>query len=337
MVLLSSRSSVSSSRQSISSTGRPRSSRFARPSSYERPPVVLEWGSWILRVGTIEDQLPKHLITYELPQNLPQTAEEWYSIIKPLVMKCWDRLLFSNFASRRVVIIHPPMMPRAWEAAVSQALWNLGTPAMVFISMLETPPLALEWKCGMIVHIGKTEAFCLAHADGHGLANTLQISPCGYDSAVSDASKVESSWTLKMDEVWLNETNPNSLILAIAKCLITCPTQVRRDVADNIVFCGETVMLVPDIPSRVCDRLMGILKGSASDLPEHPSELTPLPLLWEALTPLKVSPRSTGPYRADMVSWVGACLWVTVWNRHDEDDENIKWTYARTNDEEPGS
>jgi hypothetical protein len=282
----------------------------------------------MLKIGTIEDQLPKHMIPYELPDKLPQSAEEWYFVINPLVIKCWDRLLLSSTASRRVVILHPPMMPLAWELALSQAMWNLGVPAVVYISMLDTPPLALEWQRGMIVHIGKTEAFCVAHADGHSLASTLQITPCGYQAAVPSVNKVETSWTLQMDQVWLNETNPNSLLIAVAKCLEACPTQVRKDVADNIVFCGETVMIVPELPFKLCNRLTEVFQGSAPELPEHTSVLTLVPLKWRKLSPLQVTPRSTGPYRVDMVSWIGASLWATVWSRHDEEDQLIEWTYA---------
>jgi hypothetical protein len=321
-----------SSRLALAPTNRPRPSRFSRPSSFERPPVVLEWGSWMLRVGTTEEHLPKHMVPYELPDKLPQTAEEWYYTIIPLVNQCWDRLLLSNNTSRRVVVLHPPMMPRAWEAALTQAMWNLGVPALVFLSILDTPPLALEWQRGMIVHVGKTEAHCLAHADGHALQNTLQIVACGYQAAVSDASKVEPSWTSQMDQVWLNEKNPNSLLLAIAKGLEACPTQVRKDIAENIVFCGETIMIVPELPSKVCHRLKNILQGDALEL-EHASELTLLPLEWKKLQPLQPTPRTTGPYRADMVSWIGASLWATVWNRHDEDDQHVPWTYAPTADE----
>ena len=290
----------------------------------------------MLKIGTTEDQLPKHMIPYELPEKLPQTAEEWYFIINPLVIKCWDRLLLSSTASRRVVILHPPMMPLAWEVAFSQALWNSGVPAIVYISILDTPPLALEWQRGMIVHIGKTDAFCLAHADGQAIGNTLQIAPCGYQAAVPDADKVEASWTLQMDQAWLNETNPNSLLLAVVRCLEICPTDVRKDVADNIVFCGETAMIVPELPFKLCDRLTCLLKGSAPELPEHTSDLALWPTQWRKLSPLQITPRSTGPYRMDMISWIGASLWATVWSRHDEDDQHIEWTYCPTKDDVTG-
>lgn len=327
MVLPSARSSVKSSRLSLASSSRLRSIRFVRPSSFERPPVVFEWGSWMLRIGTTEYELPKHMVPYDLPNNLPQTAEDWYFIINPLVIQCWDRLLLSNTASRKVVILHPPMMPHAWEVALTQALWNLGVPALIYISILDTPPLALEWQRGMIVHVGKTEAYCLAHADGQRLQNTLQIAQCGYQEAAPDANKVEPAWTLQMDQIWLNEKNPNSLVLALAKSLEACPTQLRNDIADNLVFCGETVMIVPELPSKVCARLKSVLQGNAPEL-EHGSELTLLPLDWKKLQPLQPTPRTTGPYRGDMVSWIGASLWATVWNRHDEDDQHIQWIYA---------
>lgn len=336
------KSKVPGSRLNLATTSRPaRATRFSRPTSFtlQRPPVILEWGSWVLRVGYCENHLPKHLIPYRLPEDKKiESGADWYAIVNALLHQCWDRLM-SVPSSRRVIVLHPPFMPRAWEAAITQGLWNLGVPAFVFVCNLETPPLALEWQRGMVVHIGKTESHCMCHADGHGLRNTLQIVDCGYQQAVSDPDEVAVEWTKQMDEVWLNEGNPNSLLLAVAKCLQECPKEVRRDIASNIVFCGETVLVVPDLPRRVCERLQVVLKGTAPELEAPPSHLTPFPTNWKELAPLSdiVTAMSTGPYRADMVSWIGASLWASVWHRHDEDESHITWMYAPEKDVVPSS
>jgi hypothetical protein len=358
---------TTANRFNLISIGRRRADFIGRPSNMERSPIIIEWGAWMVKVGFADDGIPKHFV---LPDDdddddddndsnnnskkkkkddnygwfgkvVPQTPEEWYFIIHPILIQCWDRLLLSHYTNRKVVILHPPIMPRAWEIAIAQSLWNLGVPAYVFVSILDTPPLALEWNRGMLVHVGKSEVCCLAHADGHSLKSTLTIAPCGYEAAVSDASKVvmmssssssssSSFWTNTMDQVWLNETNPNSLILAIVKCIEATPMVLRKDVADNIVFCGETILIVPALPTKVCQRLYDILDPNSNTMMEdHASELTLHPVNWNTLRSLTFTPQSTGPYRADMVSWIGAALWATVWHRHgDEDNSPIPWTYA---------
>lgn len=319
------------SRLALTPSDRIRFSRVTRPSSFtlERLPVILEWGSWMLSVGFTEQRQPRHLLPLSLPASLPKSKDDWYHVIYPLLNLCWDRLM-SAPSSRRVIVVHPPFMSRDWECAIRQSFWDLGVPAAVFLCSLHTPPLALGWKRGMIIHIGKSEAYCLAHADGTPIENTLQIAKCGYEVAVSDTEQVISLWTNEMKDAWINESNPNSLVLAVAKCLQSCPIDVRKHVASNLVFCGPTTIVVPDLSNKVVDRLRKLLKGDAPELEELTSDLTAFPTKWNMLAPVHdvLTPQSTGPFRPDMVSWIGASLWATVWHRHDEDDANIKWIYA---------
>jgi len=308
---------------------------IGRPTSFmmERQPVILEWGSWMLRVGFTEQHQPKHLIPFSCPESSMMSEGEWYCVITPLLHLCWDRLM-SSPCSRRVIILHPPLMPRNWNSAMSQSLWNLGVPAVVFMCFLQTPPLALAWKRGMVIHVGKTESCCVAHADGNMVENTLQISDSGYKAVVEDTEKICPSWSKDMDNAWTNEKNPNSLIQTIAKCLQTCPTDIRKDIASNLVFCGETTMIVPMLPNKIVDRLRALLQFDAPEMENITSELTAFPTHWEKLAPLhgSIKARSTGPYRPDMVSWIGASLWATVWHRHDEDNEHIPWIHAPNED-----
>lgn len=152
------------------------SSAFALQSAVERPPVILDWSSaWLIRVGLAEQHAPQHLI----PWNDDGTAkvrskEDWYFVIAPLVAKIWKRTMLDP-SSRRVVCVTPSLcLPKAWEAAMKQALWNLGVPAICFISCLETVPIGMGWKRGLVVHVGKQEAQCLVMADGASLHFTFQ-------------------------------------------------------------------------------------------------------------------------------------------------------------------
>ena len=154
-------------RPSVAGTGW-RSARFARStaSSYgfsvERPPVILEWGAWVLRVGHAEQHRPQHVLPWDssTAQNI-LSEEEWYLIISPLLTKVWDSLMIDP-ASRRVVCVTSLPKSRAWEATMQQALWNRGVPAVCFVSCLETVPYAMGWSRGLVVHVGRYEAQCLA-------------------------------------------------------------------------------------------------------------------------------------------------------------------------------
>jgi len=166
----------------VSAGGRKSSFRFSRASSayggltaVERPPVILEWGSWIIRVGHAEQHRPQHLIPWKDDDaSKMRTEEEWYFVIAPLLTKIWDRLMLDP-SSRRVVCATPSLyFPKAWEASLKQALWNIGVPAVCFISCLETVPYGMGWKRGLVVHVGKHEAQCLILADGASLHYTFQ-------------------------------------------------------------------------------------------------------------------------------------------------------------------
>jgi actin-related protein len=148
-------------------------------------------------------------------------------------------------------------------------------------------------------------------------------------------STVQVNWDDNMDKHWLDEYNPNSIMMALMKCLDACPRDVRKDVVSNLVFCGETLVLVPDLGRRLSQRLIALLNKSATSFDEEPvSELTVVPTEWSHLSPLSscVAVTSTAPLRPDLVSWVGASLWATVWHRHDdESDAHAKWTLAPEN------
>lgn len=154
--------------------------------------------------------------------------------------------------------------------------------------------------------------------------------PCGYETVVSNKETIQVEWTKEMDTHWLDETNPNSLVMALLKCLSACPTDLKRDVISNLVLVGDALVLVPDLARQVRNRLIAILDKTAVSFDEEPvSELTVVPTDCNALAPLKssVAVTSTAPLRPDLVSWVGASLWASVWHRHDT-AVNANWIFA---------
>jgi actin-related protein len=152
--------------------------------STERPPVILEWTSCLVRVGYAEQHKPQHIVPWTLnhkdqvhdvvvAQQLA-TTETWYQIIGPLLDQIFNFLLMIPPSTRRVVVLHPPYMERTWENAMIKGLYNLGVPAVVLVHSLETVHLAMGWSRGMVVQVGMKETWCMAHVDGHSLHHTLQ-------------------------------------------------------------------------------------------------------------------------------------------------------------------
>ena len=167
---------------------RPFSSPLAAVRNVGRPPIVLEWGSSVIRVGYAEQHQPQHIIplpkkpfleleeykTKKTPESwVGEEESRWYRLVSPIIGHVFDRLMLDP-TSRRVVVVASPYPLRAWEVAVKEALWNLGVPAVTFLNFLEVVPLAQGWNRGLVVHVGNEQSHFLAHVDGHPLPFTYQ-------------------------------------------------------------------------------------------------------------------------------------------------------------------
>ena len=188
---------VSTRRASRFASPRPFSSPLAAVRKIGRPPVVLEWGSAVIRVGYAEQFQPQHILPlpeepfkrleeYKTTRKLNTTSagtsqqqqhseeeSQWYDVVSPIIRHVFDRLMVDP-TTRRVVVVAVPFPVRAWEAAVKAALWNLGVPAVSFCNFLEVVPMAQGWKRGLAVHVGREESHLMAHVDGHPLSFTYQ-------------------------------------------------------------------------------------------------------------------------------------------------------------------
>lgn len=165
-------------------------------------------------------------------------------------------------------------------------------------------------------------------------SSPFEAVPCGYERVVppdeeTNKSTIEVCWTSDMDKHWLNEENRNGLMMALLKGLTACPRDARKDICSNLVFCGETCVLVPDLARRVRDRLIAILHKAAPLFEDEPTnDLVAVPIDYKILAPLAscVAVTSTAPLRPDLVSWVGASVLATVWHRHDDEtNPRIPW------------
>ena len=105
--------------------------------------------------------------------------------------------------------------------------------------------------------------------------------------------------------------------------------EVRRDVISNLMFCGDAMVLVPDLARQIVQKLKSLFQQQAVSLMEPTSDLTIVPVSYNSLAPLASSIRaiSTAPHRADVVSWIGGSLWATISYRRDNEDSHIEWTY----------
>lgn len=347
---------------------RPFSSPLAAVRNVGRPPIVLEWGSSVIRVGYAEQFQPQHIIplsqkpflkleaykTKKTPEGwVGEEESRWYNLVSPIIRNVFDRLMLDP-TTRRVVVVASPYPLRAWESAIKEALWNLGVPAVTFLNYLEVVPLAQGWSRGLVIHVGNEESHFLAHVDGHPLPFTYQgmsctglsmksISsllmdfaavPCGYKTAVEDATRVSCKWDEKMEKAWLDENNPSSLLSALLKCLEECPTDARKDVIGNLLVCGDTVLLVPDLSRRLALKVKAVLSANTNSEDSSPieetSDLTIVPMTRKALKPLAehVGLLSCAPHRPDLISWVGGSIYSTIWHRHDDQDSHVRWSFS---------
>ncbi|KAL3902507.1 MAG: hypothetical protein SGARI_005803, partial [Bacillariaceae sp.] len=264
--------------------GRYASSRSnTRSFNIEPAPIILEIGSTMLRVGFAEQFQPQHLIAVENPifdngdsndSKITKTESEWYMTLVPIVEQVYDRLMCKP-STRRVVCVYKPYAPTTFQRALEQHLWNLNVPAVVHLDCLQVIPIAQGWKRGLVVHISREEAICACYADGFVLPYTYQMVPAGYkclldsvkDERTGNMSHVlpssQEDYNAKIRTKVLNENDPSSLVVAILMCLQACPVDLAAEVASNMVFCGDAVALLPDLPRQVTKKVEELLKGES--------------------------------------------------------------------------
>jgi len=141
-----------------------------------------------------------------------------------------------------------------------------------------------------------------------------------------------------MERAWLDESNPNSLVAALFKCLKESPVDARKDVIGNLLVCGDTAVLVPDLGRRLALKVKRLLQSKEGEEagPASPSSvadelaMTMVPVATQQLKPLAdhIGVISCAPYRADLISWVGGSVYSAIWHRHDDDDTHMNWVFS---------
>mmetsp|Transcript_21771 Transcript_21771/g.51386 ORF Transcript_21771/g.51386 Transcript_21771/m.51386 type:complete len:253 (+) Transcript_21771:638-1396(+) len=243
------------------------------------------------------------------------------------------------------------VVPTHFTRALKQHFWNVNVPAIVVVNSLEVGPstrAVFGLSRSLMVQIHRQETICGCYADGYVLPFTYQSIPIGYQHLLAVTNKdgdEDSKTELFLDRMLTDNTNPNSILTAMLLCLQECPLDARSYAVSNIMFSGEGVTLLPDIPRRVTKYLQQLLlqQGSStttdkaettSSTPssEDPQQqlLSMVPIDYKSLQPLgeRVGLVSCAPYRPDVVCWVGASLYATTWMKYDDHDESpIPWIY----------
>ena len=145
----------------------------------------------------------------------------------------------------------------------------------------------------------------------------------------------------KINDTLLNmHSSDASLVVAILMCLQECPRDLRSHVVSNIVFVGDGITLLPDLPRMVIKKVEQILLsgeeevstgGGPSSSSSSSSSSTVvfgmIPIDMASLKPLatRLTLISCAPYRPDWISWVGGSLYAAAWNKYDEDETPIPW------------
>jgi len=352
------------------------SSRLSRLSSFtwsstrfEPVPIIFEISSTVLRVGIAgEKSRPQHVLHVEgtifddddydddedestrKKTNKTKTESEWYLVLSPLIEQMYDRLMCKP-STRRVVCLYSNQRyaPLTFRRALRQHLWNRGVPATVELDPLEVLPIAQGWTRGLAVNVTREEAYCVCLSDGYFLPYTYQMVPSGgYKSWLRRQTKngvtqyvLPQQPTDSAEGTNDDDASVSSLVVAVLACLQKCPLDLRLDVVSNVVFCGDGVAVLPNLPRRVMKRVRDILKSENTDADETRNDkeanvalsmLTDtnygsVPLDVTSLKPLasSVALTSCAPYRADWICWVGASLWASVWNKYSEEETPIPW------------
>ena len=359
----------------VSTTTATISSRIGRISSltlsssrFEPVPIILEISSTVIRVGFAgEKSQPKHIILFEgtifdtdnhygdssttKKTEKSKTESDWYLILSPLIEQVYDRLMCKP-STRRVVCLYSNQRyaPLPFRRALRQHLWNRGVPATVELDPLEVLSIAQGWTRGLAVNVSREEAYCVCLADGYTLPYTYQmVTSGGYKNWLHPQIKngVTEYILSGHSKAGMNDNDPSfsSLVVAVLACLQKCPIDLRLNVVSNVVFCGDGVHLLPDLPRRVMKRVRDILRSENKDNNETRNDkdanasVSTIPNTTYGSAPLNVANlqalassvalTSCAPYRADWICWVGASLWASVWNKYNDEETPIPWMFNK--------
>lgn len=309
--------------------------RSRHSTAVSRPPVIIDFGDTVVRIGIAGDASAKQIIP-----SSPATAQathhttsaQYYRSLAPLVEQIFESIL-QKPSERKVIVVVALYASRSWKEALLQCLFDLSVPAVAVVSHVECVPMMFPaLQDILVVYVSLQDACTAVHAQGHML-------PFTFHSVALSRTETNHTAAALDEHVLYNPVNPQSVIFSILKTLEACPIAVRKQVVHNMVVVGDGVVTRPDVPRSLAQHLRALLQNptrhsrfepSASEKNEQYPETPPLlfsPVDLSSLAPLATSVGllSTAPYRPDMCAWVGASVWASLWYDAMDQDQRFVW------------
>ena len=314
-----------------------------------RPPVLLQITPTVVLAGTTADAAPKRIFPYHaVVKNKNESVETLYRFWSTLLQQVYDSL--GDVKDRRVIVLvadatlEPDYIRHTLKQVLLRVLLQvIGVPAASIQPTLLFLPYAFPMISTMIiVHVAPQNGACFVHSQDKSLPFTFHSIPFleeQQQGAVTDDSTtrtISNTWTDAMQRQYLDPYYPESLLVALLKTLESCPTAIRGQAVQNIIFTGQGIVQRPDIPLRMGKQLKQLLQDGklpavvSSSPPERGLHLYPrvwgiVPVDLTALTSLAplvglvdvAATLQTG--RADLVPWTGASLWAAYSHQNNPD------------------
>ena len=350
--LLASPSATTNSPTSRMRRGTGRGNVILPPS---RPPVLLQIMESTILAGTVAEAAPKRVFPYSKSKreaSLQQSAEALYRFWAPLLQEVYDNL-GQDTKDRRAVVLVPDatleqdyIQTKSKECILRVLLDVIGVPSVHLQPALQFLPFAFPMLSTLtVVHLSETAACTFVHSKDQSLPYTFQSVPLEEES-----DDISIEWNPALQRQYLDASYPHSVLVALLKTMEDCPLPIRGEAIRNLVFAGEGVLYRPDLPLRVTKRLKQILQqGKLPDeeqdgtLEQETTTTGPYPAVLgmvpvdlpnlKALAPsvgLIDTTATVGPYRADLLVWIGATLWASHSHQHNPD----AFSWISNNDEE---
>lgn len=275
--------------------------------------LIIEFGAAFIRVGIAGEPTPRHVLNLqEISQNLiratnvdteyeywaslpslpslirSSSTESTYEDLLPWFSNLYTHHLLLKPRSRRTILILPIQTSQTFRKSLESVLLDhLQVPSVLFVDSFRTIPYAIGGcgkSTGMMVDLGCVEGRLVCFFDGGICEDTLEIVPIGYRSLlerIAERNRLgegeDAHHNVKdadvVHEMYFDLKNPNSLIYALCSSLMKCPIDLRKEVAQRIIFVGGGVEGISQFEQRFLKCVKGLFelddKSSATSANGH--------------------------------------------------------------------
>lgn len=320
--------------------------------SASRSPVLLEilLDLGLLRAGYAGEPRAKRSVSLAPSKTTAWDPTDFYRLLSPKIQESLQLIGGSHqdVKERRVVVVYDGGLhcQKSWKEAVERILiQDIGVPACTFKPCLQLIPLAfpprthnrLQNDKMLVVHVGPSQAHCLAYASGHSLDFTYQV--CA--SSCSESISFRDLEALKLTDMDHNPaTGEPGLIHTVIRCIEACPREIRPAIVRNITVAGSIadprqfgLKLVHGIKRFMqhprtlfrkedLDKVEGTKSGGtvSYDIVGFPTRSEDLDCLESSVSLVLLD-----GVRSDTVSWIGSSVWVFNLHKRDPDSTHFGW------------